>query len=126
MPSRRPGRALRLPPAQWESVTFGQSRALRETLPGFIGAWTMRTKDGVIKAIAADEPMGKHLSVSFAPKPGSTLRYPTWDELVEARYMFMPDNIDVVMHLPPRAEYVNLHDTCFHLHEHPERDGARP
>jgi hypothetical protein len=27
----------------------------------------------------------------------------------------------VVMHLPPEAEYVAVHDTTFHLHEHPER-----
>ena len=23
----------------------------------------------------------------------------------------------MVMHFPPRAEYVNVHDTCLHLHD---------
>jgi len=52
-----------------------------------------------------------HLSIS------ASRRYPTWDEIAEARYQLCPDNITMAMLLPPRGEYVNLHDTTFHLHE---------
>jgi hypothetical protein len=44
-------------------------------------------------------------------------RYPVWNEIRDARYALMPDNITVGMLLPPRSEYVNLHPNCFHLHE---------
>jgi hypothetical protein len=86
--------------------------------------------DGQLRVIVADEPPagGWHLSISHARRvrggelePG---RYPTWDEIADARYEFCPDDIDMVMHLPPPGEYVALHDTTFHLHEHPERHAS--
>jgi hypothetical protein len=52
-----------------------------------------------------------HLSISHPH------RYPDWDTIADARYSLMPDEITVAMFLPPRAEYVNLHKNCFHLHE---------
>ena len=52
-----------------------------------------------------------HLSISHPA------RYPTWDEIKEARYRFVPDNVTMAMILPPKDEYVNLHENCFHLHE---------
>jgi hypothetical protein len=52
-----------------------------------------------------------HLSISHAD------RYPEWDEIVEARYRFIPDQVRVAQLLPPRAEWVNLHPTCMHLWE---------
>jgi hypothetical protein len=56
--------------------------------------------------------LGKwHLSIS-TPR-----RYPTWDEIADARYALVPDDVTMAMLLPPRAEYVNLHATTFHLHE---------
>ena len=51
----------------------------------------------------------KHLSISL------THRYPTWDEILDARYTFFDENDDVVQILPPRSEYVNFHNNCFHL-----------
>lgn len=47
-------------------------------------------------------------------------RYPTWDEIRDARYEFLPKEITVVMVLPPPSQYVNAHPNCFHLHECPE------
>jgi len=44
-------------------------------------------------------------------------RYPSWDEIHEARYGFVPDDCYMAMILPPKREYVNLHPNCFHLHE---------
>ncbi len=43
-------------------------------------------------------------------------RYPTWDEILDARYTFFPDTAEVVQILPPKAEYVNIHKNCFHLY----------
>lgn len=79
--------------------------------------------DGHLTALVAEEPHGWHLSISHRtnhhqPRPG---RYPTWDEIADARYALLPTDLSVVMHLPPPDQYVALHDTTFHLHEHPER-----
>lgn len=52
-----------------------------------------------------------HLSIAH-PK-----RYPTWDEIYEARYHFIPDNVYMMMGLPPKSVYVNRHPNCFHLWE---------
>ncbi len=60
-----------------------------------------------------DHGPGWHLSISH---PG---RYPSWDEIADARYALLPENITMVMVLPPPAEYVNLMGNCFHLHQAP-------
>lgn len=63
------------------------------------------------------EPLGPngeneyHLSISHQA------RYPTWDEIAEARYKFLPDALTFAMVLPPKGEYVNVHENTFHLHE---------
>ena len=51
-----------------------------------------------------------HLSVSAK----HTLGY---YEIKEIRYKFMPDDMHVAQIFPPRDEFVNLHEYCFHLHE---------
>jgi hypothetical protein len=50
-----------------------------------------------------------HLSIAHR------LRYPTWDEVAEARYRAIPDDVWMALHLPPRGEYVDLHPNCFQL-----------
>ena len=106
------------------------SRTIIEALEG-IGAqnielWHRNVGDGVLRVIVDEEPMGWHLSISHAKRgKGGQLsagRYPKWDEIADARYSMLPEDIDVVMHLPPPDEYVALHDTTFHLHEYPDRD----
>lgn len=52
-----------------------------------------------------------HLSISHPE------RYPSWDEIKEARYEFLPHSLHIAMILPPPSEYVNIHSNCFHLHE---------
>lgn len=85
--------------------------------------WQRNVHDGHLSVLMAQEPgIGWHLSISHRtntspPRPG---RYPTWDEITDARYRFLPTELDFVMHLPPPGEYVAVHDTTFHLHEHPE------
>lgn len=54
--------------------------------------------------------LGWHISISH------NNRYPTWDEIYDVKYHFLPD-VRMVMHLPPRKEYVNVEENCFHLHE---------
>ena len=49
-----------------------------------------------------------HLSVSA----NHTLGY---YELKEIRYKFMPNDMQVAQIFPPREEFVNVHDNCFHL-----------
>jgi hypothetical protein len=117
----RPGKALRPLAGQWTPATFGEAQRLRETVPYFHGLWRRNVQGGQLRAILSeDRPGGWHLSVSFTPSdPVKTWRYPTWDELADARYTLAPTNRDFVMHLPPPAQYVNVHDTCFHLHENP-------
>lgn len=44
-------------------------------------------------------------------------RLPTWDELHDARYALLPDSATMAMILPPKSEYVNKHEYCFHLWE---------
>lgn len=52
-----------------------------------------------------------HLSVSCAG------RYPTWDEIADARYDLLPAGIDMAMILPPLRDYVNDHPFVLQLHE---------
>lgn len=54
---------------------------------------------------------GWHLSISHRD------RYPTWDEIKDARYALLPNDAMIAMMLPPKDEYVNLHPNCFHLWE---------
>jgi hypothetical protein len=50
-----------------------------------------------------------HMSIS------NPLRYPTWDEVAKARYELIPDDITMMMPLPPKAEYINIERYCFQL-----------
>jgi hypothetical protein len=52
-----------------------------------------------------------HMSISCAD------RYPTWNEIRDARYALLPDDCTMAMLLPPKTQYVNIHQNCFHLHE---------
>ena len=50
-----------------------------------------------------------HISISHDD------RLPTYEEVKEARYEFAPDDIHMAMIFPPKKEFVNLHNYCFHL-----------
>jgi len=51
----------------------------------------------------------RHVSVSLPE------RYPSWEELKEVRYRFFDEEAEVIQFLPPKSEYLNLHQNCFHL-----------
>ena len=57
------------------------------------------------------EKQGWHFSISHPT------RYPTWEEMRNVRYELIPDDLYMVMILPPKREYVNLHPNCFHWYE---------
>jgi hypothetical protein len=73
-----------------------------------IGTWYAR---GDLKACVALEAGLWHMSISH-PR-----RYPSWDEITNAWYRLVPDaeNIEGSMLLPRAADYVNLHQNCFHV-----------
>lgn len=86
---------------------------------------------GHLSVLVSHTASGWHLSISHRSNlldahgqnpPG---RYPTWDEIAEARYRFCPDHVTMAMLLPPRAEYVNVMPTTFHLWELHEGEVAK-
>lgn len=76
------------------------------------------TKFGACHVMVTMDAGRHHLSISHKH------RYPRWDEIREARYKFMPADIYVVMVLPPKGNYVNVHPNCFHLWETKDPDAA--
>jgi hypothetical protein len=92
-------------------------------LEGFHGHGLEPTPKGRLQVIVGPEPIGFHLSISFTPLFGAKARYPSWEEIIEARWEFCPPAMTLAMLLPPKEQYVNLHDTTFHLWE---VDGSAP
>lgn len=62
------------------------------------------------------ENKGWHMSISVDD------RYPTWDEVAKVWYELVPEGGTRIgaMILPPKAEYVNIHNFCFQVHELPD------
>jgi len=84
--------------------------------------WFVRNvSDGYLRCLVAEEPMGWHLSISFVDHKGAPSRYPRWDEIAHARDELLDADLEFVMFLPRSGEYVALHASTFHLHEHPAR-----
>lgn len=75
---------------------------------------------GECRIIVAKEPprMDWHLSISCPD------RYPTWDEIADAREELLPGDQTFGMVLPPADQYVNVHDFVFHLHRLPVGFGS--
>jgi hypothetical protein len=63
-------------------------------------------------------PAGAHCGGGSPPPPAPP---PPGTPPPDARDEFLPAAAAFVMHLPTLDEYVAVHDTTFHLHEHPER-----
>lgn len=53
----------------------------------------------------------RHISISHPD------RYPTWEEIKDARYNMMGAGVMVAQLLPPLTDYINIHPNCFHLYE---------
>lgn len=64
---------------------------------------------GRCDVIVAIENDRWHLSIS------TPYCQPSYKELKEARYRFIPDDVVMGQIFPPKAEFVNLHPYCHHL-----------
>lgn len=87
-------------PATWRVATeAGDGRA-------YVNSWGM----SVIAAfsIELDGKVWMHFSIAHKK------RIPTWDELRDAKFMFMGD-LKAIQILPARAEYVNIYGHVLHL-----------
>ena len=79
---------------------------------GLLGDTAQVYTMGPCQIVITREPTeGWHLSISCAD------RYPTWDEIADARYALLPDDRTFVMVFPPSSEYINVMPYCFHLYE---------
>ena len=92
-----------------------------EILGVTIRAFVRNVNDGRLAVLVGDEPSGWHMSISHRGHNDKLIRYPRWDEIAAARDQFLDADIEFVMFLPRADEYVTLHDTTFHIHEHPVR-----
>ncbi len=58
----------------------------------------------------------KHASVSRRD------RYPTWEEILAVKEFIFGD-VDCMMIMPKKENYVNVHKNCFHIWQTPEEWG---
>lgn len=77
--------------------------------------------NGRLNVIVSIDDGDWHLSISHTLTspikiPG---RYPTYEEIKQARYLFCPDDVTMAMLFPPSNEFVNIHNTTFHLWQIP-------
>jgi hypothetical protein len=120
--TERPGSPLTRQRSPWVAAPMDSHvrRILLDAGATEVALFDRQVHDGMLRAIRSVDPPENlwHLSVSHTQRRRrGAPRYPTWDELAHARYELLPANIEVVMHLPPPDEFVDLHDTTFHLHE---------
>lgn len=57
--------------------------------------------------VGSSEKHGWHMSIAHHK------RYPTWQEIVTARYALIPDRAAMAMMLPSQKEYIDLHEFVF-------------
>lgn len=81
-----------------------------------------------LQVIVSQDDGAWHLSLSHRTydqhgrtKPG---RLPTYEELKEARYRFVPDDVTMAQLFPPSADWVNVHETTLHLWQVPSDTGS--
>lgn len=102
--------------SKWREVDLSSAIGLESDCRGFM----RDVGDGHLTVFVGTIPgEGCHLSISHRtnhnpPRPG---RNPRWSEIKEARYLFCPPDVTMAMLLPPEDEYINVHETTFHLHE---------
>jgi hypothetical protein len=84
-------------------------------------AFTRNVGDGRLDAYVGTIPSeGIHLSIAHKRLRGGRWepgRYPTWDEIADARDALLPADKTFVMYLPKEGDYLAVHPTTFHLHE---------
>lgn len=99
----------RLPLREISAEGIGRGTVLE--ILAYVRAYTL----GECSVLVTKTPrIGWHLSIAHDS------RYPTWDEIAQARYRLLPEGIWCAMYLPPPEEYVNLHRFCFQIQQCPE------
>jgi hypothetical protein len=99
--ARKALRLLEIPvPAETE-------RRLLNAANGYVRAYLL----GECSILVTKEYGRWHFSIAH-PR-----RYPTWDEVAEARYRLLPAGLHAAMILPPKGEYINMHEFCFQVIE---------
>lgn len=88
------------PTPPWERV--------ETVVPGW-KAYDAPVSDGSLCVIVSKDDGMWHMSISH------TDRLPSWDEIADARYRFLPDRVTMAQLLPPRAEWVDVHPRTLHL-----------
>lgn len=100
----------------WVRIRVPELIAIQE--PATRG-YQREVEDGHLSVFVGPQPnSGRwHLSISHRLSDGTRApgRYPTWDEIRDAREQFVPSAATMAMLLPPKEEYVNIHATTFHL-----------
>lgn len=64
-----------------------------------------------LRCLKAKERGLWHISMSLPD------RLPTYEEMKEVRYKFLPDNCYMAQIFPPSSEFVNVHPFTLHLYE---------
>ncbi|MBO5740860.1 MAG: hypothetical protein J6R54_02610 [Bacteroidaceae bacterium] len=83
---------------------------------GYYATGAFRVGTMVILVSHNDDEGGWHLSMSHK----NTM--PTYEEMKDFRYKFLPNGINACEILPPREKFVNRHPFCRHLWEMPKDD----
>ena len=83
---------------------------------GYYATGVFRVGTIVILVSHNDDEGGWHLSMSHK----NTM--PTYEEMKDFRYKFLPNGINACEIFPPREKFVNIHPFCRHLWEMPKDD----
>ena len=82
-----------------------------------------RNEDSTIAVICSEDNTPKwgwlkHVSISRAD------RFPSWEEILEIKEQLFGD-VDCMMIMPKKEDYVNVHQFCFHVWKTPQEWGIQ-
>ena len=86
---------------------------------GYYSTGVFRVGDMALIVSHSEKEGGWHLSMSHKNK------LPTYEEMKDFRYKFLPNGINVCEIFPPREKFVNIHPFCRHLWEMPKDNISR-
>lgn len=74
-------------------------------------------KMGRCNIIVSREPIKKNGEYGWHLSISTPNALPSYKEIKEARYKFLPDEVYMAEIFPPKKEFVNTHPYCRHLYE---------
>lgn len=111
----------KMPPASNVHLSDGRILRFKGELPGFDRSAVYQCGDGLRVICSLDETQHgnlMHVSVSRAKEN------PSWDDLKAVRAAFFDSDIDCMMVMPKKEDYVNIHNFCFHIWQTPTQWGV--